>query len=80
MKAILEFDLTNEEDISDYKRANSAIGLARALYQMQDYLRSEYKYPPDTQTQLESATVERIRDKFFEILNINNINLDELCN
>ena len=78
-KAILEFDLSNSEDIQDYKRANKALDMAIALWDIDQYLRAQTKYNEEL-TQDAYDALATARDKFYEILNERNINMDEILN
>ena len=78
-KAILEFDLSNPEDIQDYKRVNKALDMAVALWDIDQYLRSETKYNENL-TQDAYDALATARDKFYEILNERNIDMDEILN
>lgn len=44
MKAILEFDLDDHDDINAHKRAISATNAYLVLFDLDNYLRSELKY------------------------------------
>jgi len=70
MKAILEFNLP--EDSEEYLRANTATDMASTLWDIASYLRSQRKYgdPPDD--------IEKIVDKFYEIMGEHGINLDRI--
>ena len=78
-KAILEFDLSNPEDIQDYKRTNKTLDMAVALWDIDQYLRSETKYNENL-TQDAYDALATARDKFYEILNERNIDMDEILN
>ena len=56
----------------DYKRAAKADDLCSFIWDYQQYLRGQWKYAekPDD--------IDKIYDKWFEMLNENNINMDEL--
>ena len=76
-KAILEFDLSNPEDANDYKRANKALDMAIALWDIDQYLRAETKYNEEL-TQDAYDALATAREKFYQILNERNINMDEI--
>ena len=78
-KAILEFDLSNPEDIQDYKRTNKALDMAVALWDIDQYLRAQTKYN-EKLTQDAYDALATARDKFYEILNERNIDMDEILN
>ena len=78
MKGILEFDLDERFDIEAHKRAVKSLDLAMALYDMDQYLRSQTKYAPDSMSQEVYDTLVETRDKLHEIMSERLINLDEL--
>jgi len=78
MKAILEFDLNETNDIFAHKRAVKALDMAIALWDIEQYLRSQTKYAPDSMPQEAYDALEKAREKFYEILNDHNIGMDEI--
>jgi hypothetical protein len=76
-KAILEFDLSNPDDVNDYKRTNQALDMALALWDIDQYLRAETKYNEEL-TQDAYDALATAREKFYQILNEHNINMDEI--
>jgi hypothetical protein len=68
MKAILKFNLLDEEDLISYKKYTQSEGLYTAVLAMDNYLRNEIKY--------NNNPLEEVREKFREILSENNITLD----
>ena len=78
MKGILEFDLDERFDIEAHKRAVKSLDLAMALYDMDQYLRSQTKYAPDSMSQEVYDALQETRDKLHEIMSERSINLDEL--
>ena len=79
-KAILEFDLTNPDDVTEYKRVNKALDMAIALWDIEQYLRAETKYAPDSMPQEVYDALDKVRDKYYEIINEHNISIDEILN
>ena len=77
-KAILEFDLSNPEDANDYKRANKALSMAIALWDIDQYLRAQTKYAPDSMSEETYNALSEAREKFYQILNERDINIDEI--
>jgi hypothetical protein len=77
-KAILEFDLSNPDDVNDYKRANQALDIALALWDIDQYLRAQTKYAPDSMPEEAYNALSEAREKFYQILNERNINMDEI--
>ena len=74
MKATLKYNLP--EDEFEFNCAVKSTKMYFALTEIKDELRAIWKYEDLKENQFEM--VERIREKFFEILNENEINLD-LC-
>ena len=78
MKAILEFDLADSYDKMDHLRAIKALDMASALWDMDQYLRSQTKYAPDSMPSEVCDALIETRDKLHEIMNDHSIDLDEL--
>lgn len=78
MKATLEFNLDDSEDKRAHLRCVKALDLCIALWDMDQHLRSETKYAPDSMSSEVYEALENTRDKLHEIMNDNNIDLDEL--
>jgi hypothetical protein len=76
-KAILEFNLADPDDATDYIRANKALDMAIALWDIDQYLRAETKYNEEL-TQDAYDALATAREKFYQILNERNINMDEI--
>jgi hypothetical protein len=72
MKAIIEYNLP--EDQFEFDNAVKSNKMWHALTEIKDELRRIYKYEDLKENEFEM--VERIREKFFEILQENEINLD----
>jgi hypothetical protein len=75
-KAILEFNLDDFDDRVAHLRAIKSLDLALALWDMDQYLRAEYKYGEPTHEVYEA--LETARKKLFEIMSEHNVSLDEL--
>ena len=71
MKATIEFNLP--EDKYEYDLANKSSSLLSCLMEFEQEIRKIYKYENLKENQLE--IVEKIREKFYEILQDNEINL-----
>jgi len=72
MKATIEYILP--EDQFEFDNAVKSMKMWLALSEIKDELRTIWKYEDLKENQFEM--VERIREKFFEILQENEINLD----
>lgn len=73
MKATLEFNLP--EDQHEFDLAIQGSKMYSALWDISQELRRLWKY--EELSEEEWKMVERIRDKFYEILGDNQINLDK---
>ena len=78
MKAILEFDLNDNEDQVAHMRAIKALDMALTLWDMEQYLRSETKYAPDSINPKVYEKLQDVRLKLREIMSKRSIDLDDL--
>jgi len=72
MKATIKYNLPDDQ--FEFDSAVKSMKMFFALTEIKDELRSIWKYEELKENQFEM--VERIREKFFEILTENEINLD----
>ena len=72
MKATIEYNLPDDQ--FEFDKAVKSMKMFFALTEIKDELRAIWKYEELKENQFEM--VERIREKFFEILTENEINLD----
>lgn len=70
MKVICEFDLADEDDAFKYNCALRSPNMFRALTEYANWLRNECKYS------INPENAEICRDKFWEILNDNKVDLE----
>lgn len=77
-KAILEFDLNEPEDRDEHSRMIKSLDLVIALWEIDQYLRSQTKYAPDTMSDEVYDALDKARSEFYRILNEHNISLDNL--
>ena len=77
-KAVLEFDLNEPGDKEAHLRAVKALYMALALWDIEQYLRSQTKYAPDDMPEVAYDALDKARQEFYEILTNHNISLDEL--
>lgn len=77
-KAILEFDLTDLDDRTEHQRAVKSLDLCLALWDIDQYLRSQTKYAPDTMSDEVYDALDKTRSEFYRIMNEHNISLDNL--
>lgn len=78
MKGILEFNLEDSADEVAYIRAVKSTKLAVALWDMDQYLRSQTKHAPDSMSPEVYDALLETRDKLHEIMSDHSIDLDEL--
>lgn len=71
MKAVLEFDLNESDDVTAHKRCVKALDLSLALWDIDQYLRSESKYKDNEMAQ-------EIREKVSEIMGEYGLVFDDL--
>lgn len=77
MKAILEFNMPEEQ--YEFECANNGSKCMSALHDIHMDLRQYLKYgDPDTEFKTPSEAIERIKEKFFEILREYNILTEEI--
>ena len=74
--ATLSFDLTSEDGRVSHLRAIKADNLCDAIWDFQNLMREEYKYIEQTAEQMKA--VERIRQKFFDVLSEHDVDIDKL--
>lgn len=78
MKAILEFNLDEQDDRVAHLRAVKALDMAIALWDMEEYLRRQTKYASDLMPIEVYKNLEEVRDKFREIMSERSLDIDEL--
>jgi hypothetical protein len=75
MKAILEFNLP--EDQNEYQMANDASKMFSTLWDMDQWLRAQYKYMADEEYSKDKyEAYEKCRGHLRDLMFENNINLD----
>jgi hypothetical protein len=75
MKAILEFNLP--EDSHEFKMATQGESMYSVLWEMDQWLRTQYKYMPDSEYSEDKYEVyEKTRNKLHEFMVENNISFD----
>lgn len=80
MKAILEFNLDEQDDEMAHKRALKSLDMALTLWDIDGYLRGQIKHAPDSMSPEVYGTLQNVRDKLYEIMSKHSIDLDELIN
>jgi hypothetical protein len=76
MKAILEFDLNDSDDIQAHLRCVKALDLVLFILKIEGELRGKLKHGNLTDCQYE--TLDKFRDEFYQEMNQRGINIDEL--
>jgi len=77
MKATLTFDLP--EDNQEFKLATKASDWWNVCWQMDQWLRTQYKYMPDTEYSKDKyETYEKCREQLREIMFENGVSLDDV--
>jgi len=76
MKAILEFDLNEPDDIQAHMRCVKSLDLVLFILKIEGELRGKLKHGNLTDCQYE--TLDKFRDEFYQEMNQRGINLDEL--
>ena len=80
MKAILEFNLDEQDDVMAHLRAVKSLDMALTLWDIDGYLRGQIKHAPDSMSPEVYGTLQDVRDKLYEIMSKHSIDLDELIN
>jgi hypothetical protein len=80
MKAILEFNLDEQDDEMAHKRAVKSLDMALTLWDIDGYLRGQIKHAPDSMSPEVYGTLQDVRRKLYEIMSKHSIDLDELIN
>lgn len=78
--ATLNFDLNEHEDVVAHLRCVKATKLAVCLWDMDQYLRAQTKYAPDSMTQEAYDALIKAREELGDIMRQNSVDLDELLN
>jgi hypothetical protein len=78
MEAILKFDLSDQEGRTEHMRCVKALQMAVTLWDIDQYLRGQIKYAPDSMNSEVYDMLQEVRDKLHETMSANSIDLDEL--
>ena len=74
MKAILKFDLPEEQN--EFELAVNAYKWYSVVWDMDQYLRSQTKYAPDSMSEETYKAFSEAREKLCQILNQNDVHFD----
>jgi len=72
MQAILKFNLP--EDSQEFELANNGAKMHNVLWEMDQWLRSNTKYAPDTMSEDTYNAYQACREQLRELMNSENIN------
>lgn len=78
MKAILEFDLNDADDITSHKRCVSALEITLVLWDIDQHLRSMTKHAPDSMSQETYDELVNVRERLHQLMNERDISFDNL--
>jgi len=73
-KAILEFNLP--EDMEQFMLAAKGRDIMMTLYELDQHLRSETKYAPDTMSHEVHDALVQVRTTLHELMDSNNVSFD----
>ncbi len=76
MRAIIEFDLDEPTDIEAHKRFTNLNAVYVALWEFDQEMRRQIKYNSENYSGEQVDALDKLRDKFYEILNDNNVKID----
>lgn len=78
MKAVLEFDLDNQEDKDRYIQCVKAQDMAIVLF---EFARNSRKKVENSYVEGEEwhTAIFKVYEEFYELLEEHNINIDEIC-
>lgn len=80
MKAILEFNLDNPDDVIAHKRCLKALDIMSVIYQFGYNTKKKLIQRFENSNEDSIEAIEVIFEEFFEILDNNNVNINELIN
>ncbi len=76
MKAVIEFDLNDSIDIQAHKRFMSIDSVYYVIWQFTEEMRRQVKYNTQNYNGEQLEAIEKLREKFNELLINNQITLD----
>jgi hypothetical protein len=79
-KGIMEFNLNEQDEVTAHLRCVKSLDLALTLWDMDEYLRAETKYAPDSMNSEVYGALKDVRSKLHELMSKHSIDLDELIN
>lgn len=78
MKAILEYDLNDQDDVMAHRRAVMSLPLTICLCDIKEEIRKKMKYESDSMEEKEYQAWEQINEIVFTALENNGIVLDNI--
>ena len=76
MKAIIEFDLNEPDDIEAHKRFTNLNDVYIALWEFDQEMRNQIKYNSQDYNGEQLDALDKLREKFYQIMNDNQIKID----
>ena len=76
MKAIIEFNLDEPDDVEEHKRFTNMNAVYLALWEFDEVMRQQVKYNTQGYTAEQVEAIHELREKFYQILNENQIKID----
>lgn len=76
MKAIIEFNLDEPDDIEAHKRFTNLNAVYIALWEFDQEMRRQIKYNTEGYNGDQLDALDKLRAKYYEILNDNQIKID----
>jgi hypothetical protein len=79
-KAILEFNLSDEDDLLEFKRATNSLEMALSLWEMLYNTKKKIEWELESSEKSDShyELLDSVYKRFWEILEENNVKLDDL--
>jgi hypothetical protein len=80
-KATIEFDLTDPDDLLEFERASKSLAMAMSIWEFVYNTKKGMQWEleaKDGTTDAEYELLDKIYDKFWEILNDNGVQPDKL--
>ena len=76
MKALIEFNLDEPDDIEAHKRFTNLNAVYIALWEFDQEMRRQIKYNTEDYNGEQLDALDKLREKFYQIMNDNQIKID----
>jgi hypothetical protein len=76
MKALIEFNLDEPDDIEAHKRFTNLNAVYIALWEFDQEMRNQIKYNTQEYNGEQLDALDKLREKFYQIMNDNQIKID----